>query len=160
LACFRFSDCAKKLESTNGASAAVISKAPELSEQEVIRLVRDYVERMDERFRKNPSADPPHSELEKKEGLINAAIEAQVLRDRDDPRAEQMLYLTGKDILKAAGHPVEPNTLGAQFTELVRHALIELSRRDASRLQDDHGRGFFDNLFDNELHCKMFCQRN
>lgn len=141
----RFADCAKKIGAADNSPVAKVIPLP--SDTEVALLVRTYVDEMDQRLRKSLAADPPMSELQKRDMGVDAELSAQILRDRDDPRAEQMVYTTGKDILKSAGYPLDPTTVGAGFLELVRRALLELSARDVSRLQDDHRHAFFDQLF-------------
>jgi hypothetical protein len=142
----RFDDCSKSLAAPGSTSST--SQAPPLSEDEVIRLVHDYVERMDERSRKRLTADPPHSEPQKTDMKIDVEVGAQILRDRDDPRAQQWIYSTGKEILLGAGKAIDDGSFSAGFAELVRRALLELDARYLSRLRDDHSRVFFDQLFD------------
>jgi uncharacterized protein DUF6538 len=74
------------------------------SEGDLLRLVREYVERKDEEFRKSFAGHPPESEREKAEMSMEAKLDAQIIRDRDDPQADAWIYSTGKEILQAAGN--------------------------------------------------------
>src|SRR5262249_62056192 len=67
-----------------------------LPEGELLRLVREYVERKDKEFSKGFAEDPPHSEREKAEMRAETGLEIQTLRDRDDPPADEWNYHTGK----------------------------------------------------------------
>jgi hypothetical protein len=79
----------------------------------------------------------------------NAEFEAQTLRASDDPQARQWIYHAGQELLKPAGRTFDdPDMPGEALAELVRRALLELSRRRLARLSDDHSRTFFDQLFD------------
>src|SRR5579862_4087153 len=79
---------------------------------------------------------------------IEAEFEAQTLQARDDLHHE-WIYLAGTEALKAAGKSFnDPDVPGETLAELVRRGLLELNRRYRARLADDHGRSFFDQLFD------------
>ena len=120
----------------------------QLSEGDLLRLVREYVERKDEEFRKSFAGHPPESEREKAEMSMEAKLDAQIIRDRDDPQADQWVYSTGKEILQAAGKSIDDPALPhAAFAEWVRRGLLELDKRSLARLADDHGHAFFDQLF-------------
>ena len=126
----------------NGTKIAV--NGPSWSERELAELVRDYVERLDERFRVRLLNDPPESEEQKEEMRVEAQFESQIIRDRNHPDGHRSVYLAGKEIL---GSAVDDATLPQEFWELVRRALLELSRRSLAQLDDDHQRAFFDQLF-------------
>ena len=80
---------------------------------------------------------------------IEAEVESQILTSRDHPQAQQWIYVTGQEALKAAGRSFEDSEIpGEALAELVRRALLELTRRRHARLADDHSRSFFDQLFD------------
>ena len=125
----------------NGTKIAV--NGPSWSERELAELVRDYVERLDERFRVRLLNDPPESEEQKEEMRVEAQFE-RIIRDRNHPDGHRSVYLAGKEIL---GSFVDDPTLPQEFWELVRRALLELSRRSLAQLDDDHQRAFFDQLF-------------
>ena len=121
----------------------------ELSEGKLLRLVREYVEHKDKEFRKSFAGDPPQSEREKAEMRMEAGLDAQTLRDRDDPQADEWIYHTGKEILQRAGKSIDDPALPrAAFAEWIRRGLLELDNRTLARLADDHRHAFFDQLFE------------
>ncbi len=128
--------------------AAVVARSP-LSDREVIRLVQDYVEQTDARDRDHLIADPPESEEQKAEMKMDVEISRQILRNRDDPRADEFIYSTVQQILRRAGIPPPDGGVhnGAAFVELVRRGLLELDQRKLARLDDDHRHTFFDQQF-------------
>lgn len=85
------------------------------SDGDLLRLVREYVERKDEEFRKRFDSHPPESEREKAEMSMESKLDAQIIRDRDDPQADQWIYSTGKEILQAAGKSI------ARRSSLIAH---------------------------------------
>jgi hypothetical protein len=119
-------------------------KSPPPSERDLVQLVRDYVERMDKRF----ASHPPETEEQRKELWMEAQIQSQFLRKLEDRRADQEIYLAGKDILEAAGQDIDDPALPhSAFAELVRRGLLELEKRSLARLTDNHRHAFFDQLF-------------
>ena len=79
---------------------------------------------------------------------IEAEVESQILQSRDNPQAQQWIYLAGQEALKPAGRSFEdPAIPGEALAELIRRALLELTRRRHARLADDHSCSFFDQLF-------------
>jgi hypothetical protein len=128
---------------TGSNSAQAVTKSAALFEREVVELVRDYVERMDERFRGRLADDPPESEQVKAEMQIDKELDIQILRNRDDLQADMWVSKTGQEILQWSIHDPVPQA----FWEIVRRALLELDRRSLARLQDDHQTAFFDHLF-------------
>jgi hypothetical protein len=126
-----------------------VPPSPPVSESDLVQLVRDYVERQDERARKRHASCAPVTTGERSEMTTNAEFEAQTLRASDDPQAQQWIYHAGQELLKPAGRTFDdPDMPGEALAELVRRALLELSRRRLARLSDDHSRTFFDQLFD------------
>jgi integrase len=130
----------------NGTPAAV---APPLSANEVIRLVQEYVERTDRRSHEKFIGDPPESEKQKANVKADIELGQQILRSRDDPRADEIIYQAGQKILQPVGMSVDdPRVPYAEFTENVRRALLELDQRKLARLDDDRRHTFFDHQFD------------
>jgi hypothetical protein len=130
--------------SVNGSPATVSA----LSTAEVIRLVQEYVERTDRRSQEKFIEDPPETEQQKAD--IKADIEQgqQILRNRDDPRADEIVYQAGQKILQPAGLSIDyPGVPYAEFTAFVRRALFELDQRKLARLDDDYRHAFFDRQF-------------
>ena len=140
----QFEAVEKKATSSNGGSdGALAAKSSVLSEREVVKLVREYVERVDGRFRGRLAVDPPESEQVKADMKMETEVDIQALRNRDDPNADMWISKTGQKILEGAGRSIhDPVPQG--FWEIVRRALLELDRRSLARLQDDHRTAFFD----------------
>jgi integrase len=129
----------------NGTPAAVASP---LSANEVIRLVQEYVERTDRRSHEKFIGDPPESEKQKANIKADIELGQQILRSRDDPRADEIIYQAGQKILRPVSMSVDdPRVPYAEFAENVRRALLELDQRKLARLDDDHRHAFFDHQF-------------
>jgi hypothetical protein len=137
----------KAAPSNSGPNGAHQAKTSALSEREVADLVREYVERMDERFRRRLADDPPESEQVKADMKMETEVDIQTLRNRDDLQADMWVSRTGEEILKGAGRSAHDPPVPQTFWEMVRRALLELDRRSLARLQDDHRTAFFDQLF-------------
>jgi integrase len=120
-----------------------------LSENELLQLVRDYVARQDQLARKREVTDYPENPAQRAEMAIEDELESQILQSREHPQTQQWIYLAGQEALKAIGRSFEdPAIPGEALAELVRRALLELTRRRHARFVDDHRRSFFDELFD------------
>jgi hypothetical protein len=129
------------------AQGAGTGAAPGLSNASLTRLVWDYVERMDERFRARVAGDPPENEAQKAAITTDVEIGLQILENRDDPRAEERVDGTSERLLRSSG--LSSDDLGdryAGFAELVRRALLELDRRRCAHFADEHGHACFDRL--------------
>lgn len=143
----RFNAAETELSPASGAPHSKIATSP-LSHPQLLQLVREYVERKDSQARTRFTSNPPDSERERVEMIAEAGLDAQIIRDRDHPQADQWIYMVGKEVLEAAGRPPnDPELPWTAFTELVRRALLELDKRTLARLRDDHERTFFDQLF-------------
>jgi integrase len=137
----------KAAPSQAGINSADATNSSALSEREVVELVRDYVERMDERFRGRLADDPPESEQVKAEMKVDKELDIQILRNRDDLQADRWVSNTGEEILQSTGRSIHDPSIPQAFWEIVRRALLELDRRSLARLEDDHRTAFFDQLF-------------
>jgi uncharacterized protein DUF6538 len=135
----------KHAPTTNTDAATATSP---LSQNEVIRLVQEYVERSDERGHQRFISDPPQSERQKADMKADIEVAQQILSNRHDPRADEAIYDAGKKILQPSGISIDdPRVPYAEFTEYVRRALLELDQRNLARLDDDHQHLFFDQQF-------------
>jgi integrase len=146
----RFETAEKSLGSTdvsvNGNPAAIVST---LSTAEVIRLVQEYIERTDQRSHERFMRDPPESQQQKADIKADIELGQQILRNRDDPRADEIIHHAGQKILQPAGLSIDdPRVPSPVFAEFVRRALLELDQRKLARLDDDHRHAFFDQQFD------------
>lgn len=96
-----------------------------------------------------------HMEVQADRGDLPADPTALTLQARDDLH-HQWIYQAGAEALKAAGKSLgDPDVPGETLAELVRRGLLELNRRYRARLADDHGRSFFDQLFDPDRPAKL-----
>jgi hypothetical protein len=144
----KFAACSS---TSNGGACPTVTSAlgQPLSETELLQLVRYYIARQDQLARKRDVTDYPENPTQRAEMTIEAEAESQILTLRDHPQAQQWIYLAGQDALKPAGRSFDdPAIPGEALAELVRRALLELTRRRTARLADDHSRSFFDQLFD------------
>jgi integrase len=129
-------------------TADVPAEGRPLSRRDVIRLVQEYVERTDERARDRLLRDPPESEEQEADIRADVEMSQQILRNRDDPRADELIYSAGQKILRRAGLSMEDDPIPyAEFAEVVRRALLELDHRQLARLDDDHRPLVFDPQF-------------
>ena len=145
----KFAACSSPANGGDGPAVPTTALAQPLSESDLRQLVRDYVARRDQLARKREVTDYPENPAQRAEMTIEAEVESQILTSRDDPQTQQWIYVTGQEALKAAGRSFEdPDIPGEALAELIRRALLELTRRRRARLAEDHSRSFFDQLFD------------
>jgi integrase len=124
------------------------SNARPPSDESALRLVYDYVQRMDERSRKRHLEDGPATEEERRETRMNVEVDMQHMRSLDDPDAQASIQHIGRKILRSAELPSDdPSALSTPFLDLVRRAVLELQRRTLARLDDNYGSPYFDELF-------------
>jgi hypothetical protein len=100
----RFEDLEKKAApgSKSSNSKATVKSSP-LSEGDLLQLFREYVERTDAEFAKRLANNPPESKRERAEMSQDWGLDAQIIRDRDDPQADQLIYHAGNEILQTVG---------------------------------------------------------
>jgi hypothetical protein len=92
--------------------------------------------------------DPPENEEQKAEIKTDVEISRQILRNRDDPRSDELVFSTGQKILHRVGLSIDDERVQyAAFAEFVRRGLLELDQRKLARLDDDHRNSFFDQQF-------------
>jgi integrase len=115
-----------------------------VSRHEALRLVQQFVARMDENDEQDILANPPADECERSEMWENIGIGLTILKDRDDPRADELVDHAILQLTANEG-PVASANIG--FAEIVRRGLLELHRRQLARLEDNHGGLVFDNAF-------------
>ncbi|MBR1149853.1 site-specific integrase [Bradyrhizobium sp. JYMT SZCCT0428] len=123
-----------------------------LTEREAVQHVQEYVRQMDARSRRQLTEDPPGSGSDQQKIEADVGYGLSILKNRDDPRADEWVYAAMTRILADAGRPVDEASLPhAALAELARRGLLELQQRRLARISDDHGRLFFDHLFDPNL---------
>jgi integrase len=145
----KFAACSSPADGGDGPAVQTSALVQPLSKTELTQLVRDYVERQDQLARKQEITDYPENPAQTAEMTIEDRVAIQILTSRDDPQTQQWIYVTGQEALKAAGRSFDdPEIPGEALAELIRRALLELTRRRGARLAEDHSRSFFDQLFD------------
>src|ERR1035437_3676448 len=123
-----------------------------LTEREAVQHVQEYVRQMDARSQRQLTEDPPGSGTECQEIEADVGYGLSILKNRDDPRADEWVYEAMQRILADAGRSADDASLPhAALAELARRGLLELQQRKLARIGDDHGRPFFDQLFDPHL---------
>jgi hypothetical protein len=121
-----------------------------LTEAEAVERVRAYVEREDERRRKDAlTADPLDSE-ERIEWEKELQTELSIARGRArDYDLDEYISWEWERIFPRKDVAVDEHTFpAAAVFDLVKRAAIELARRALAREHDDHRHSHFDRLFD------------
>ncbi|SDA28626.1 hypothetical protein SAMN02799622_04347 [Methylobacterium sp. UNC378MF] len=138
-----------KASSTVGDYPGVGLNRRALTEAGALRLVRDYVERLDKRFQDRQLADGPESEAQRAQIVADIEYGAQMLRDLDDPRGAERVFAAEKKLTSETGAEPGPGGITeVAFAELVRRGLLEVDYRKLARLADDYSRRSLDPLFD------------
>ncbi len=147
----RFED-AEKVQAVKNGAGSQSAPPPEtnaLTERKIISLVRDFVEREDAHDQQRLLSDPPTSEEERKYIKTDTEYALQIIKNRDDPRADELIYAAGSKILQSLGRSIDDEDIPyAVFAEWVRRGLLELEKRSLGRITDDHQRSFLDQAFD------------
>lgn len=118
----------------------------ELSLDELLDYVRLEVSSRDARSAKLLITEPPCDAMEKRDMLIDAEIEREILTDLDDPIGDQTVRGFVSKLLAQVGLEV-PEHLEPEMREVGRRALIELNRRKLDRYADRFDRPYYDPLF-------------
>jgi hypothetical protein len=133
--------------SDQAAPAPVGSVQP--SDDEIIRLVQEYVTVADKRAQRCLALDPPGSTAQREQITDDIEIGVGILKNPDDPRGHQWVDQVGSSIIKNAGTVIDGVAmLDAVFAGFVRRGLLELQKRKLSTLDNDHEHLFFDPVFD------------
>jgi hypothetical protein len=119
-----------------------------LTREEAIRLVQDYVARIDveraERFAKHG----PVTADDRREMKIDVGMSEQYLRDPEHPEYHMGISFGIQRILDGTDYSSEKFEADVpDFVEIVRRGLLELERRALARLRDDFSTLSFDHLF-------------
>lgn len=119
-----------------------------LSEAEALQLVLHYVFETDRKFRADEAiaAKPTPEQLE--DWGVELETELQSLENTADPQGDVMVGTEGAALLSAQGVHLEGlSSERAVFMELMRRALIELTRRSLARHRNDFSTDHYDHLF-------------
>ena len=120
-----------------------------LTETHALRIVREYVECRDRRFRDSQHTDGPESVEQRTEIEQDIEYEIQILRDPKDPNGAEYVCSTHRKLTSEVGARPGPGGITeAAFDELVRRGLLEVDYRKLARLADDYSRRSFDPIFD------------
>lgn len=127
------------------------SDAVTLSPAEMWALVRGYVERKDGDFRKWYVDEAPTQE-QRGEMIMEDEMAISELSSPDDPPYHEWINDVERKVLGDAGLQLDsiPEKARPQFAEIVRRALLELTRRQLAIYADRFDKAFFDGAFDPE----------
>jgi Domain of unknown function (DUF6538) len=148
----------KKFEETEAALRGPLTQTEQppptqlrvLTEAEAIERVRAYVEKTDERRRKDALTADPVEPHERNEWLKELELELAIARDRA-PQYDHHAHIHShwKEVFRDGDAAIDETMFPAPaIFDLVKHAAIELERRALARAHDDHRHAFFDRLFD------------
>ena len=131
--------------------AADAKTLPLMTEVLAVSLVRAYVEERDAEWAKRLANDPPASEDERHEMLKEAFEDRGFLSEADNPEGHRAIWYAHQKITDGSAYQFNNKTFGnSEFVELIRRALLELSRREVARLKHDFSKSSFDHLFDSQ----------
>lgn len=114
----------------------------------LIEYVRKHVREVDRQKAEAFVADPPADKTELYEMWVDADMERDTLSNPEDPNRDNWIDFTKRRVLTLAGATIHDPMIDAQFAEIVRRGLLEISRRRLDRYEDRHDRRYFDKLFD------------
>jgi len=106
-AAHRFEAAGGKSSSSKFGKTATGTKPQALSQAELHRLVCEYVEQSDDRWKSRLIEHPPQSRDEQRELMDEADYDLCLIRNRDDPGADQAIYASGKKILQNAQRSID-----------------------------------------------------
>ena len=110
--------------------------------------VRETVEAMDRKSAERLALAPPTDKDKLADMVQDAEIELGILTDPGDPRQDEIVSLVTDRIAYANGADLTDTEIVAQFAEVVRRGLVEVTRRRHGRLTDANGKAFHDAMFD------------
>lgn len=113
----------------------------------LIEYLQEAVEIEDAASKKRLLSDPPRDNDELHDLRMDAELDLQVLSNPADDRRCQQVFSFAKKMLDRVGADAPVGDEADLFSDLVRRALLELSRRRLSRYQDRFDREWFDALF-------------
>ncbi len=114
----------------------------------LIDYVRKHVSEVDKEKAETFAVDPPANQSERHELWVDADMQRDALTNPEDPNRATWVDFTKRRVLAQAGATIVDPTVEAQFAEIVRRGLLEITRRRLDRYEDRHDRPFFDMLFD------------
>jgi integrase len=110
--------------------------------------VRETVAEMDRKASERLALAPPADKQKLADLVEDAEIKLGILTDPGDPRQDELVSRATDHIADAHGAELTDAALVAQFAEIVRRGLVEVTRRQIGRLTNENGRAFHDAAFD------------
>ncbi|MCC2601611.1 DUF6538 domain-containing protein [Sphingopyxis yananensis] len=110
--------------------------------------VRETVEEMDRKASERLALAPPVDKQKLADMVQDAEIQLGILTDPGDPRQDELVSRATDRIAHANGADLTDDALVAQFAEVVRRGLVEVTRRHIGRLTNTNGSAFHDAAFD------------
>ncbi len=110
--------------------------------------VRETVEEMDRKASERLALVPPADKQKLADMVQDAEIQLGILIDPGDPRQDEVVSRATDRIAHAHGADLTDAALVAQFAEIVRRGLVEVTRRHIGRLTNENGTAFHDAAFD------------
>ena len=116
------------------------------STDKALRLIANYIDRSERSFGEVLAKEGPGDAETQKDMQVELETKLRILRNPDDADAAEMISRTADRVLLRLGQS-QSGVIDDQVYEIVRRALLELSRRKLARLRDDYGRSYFDEMF-------------
>lgn len=110
--------------------------------------VRETVAEMDRKASERLALVPPTDKKKLADMVQDAEIQLGILTDPGDPRQDEVVSRATDRIAHAHGADLTDAALVAQFAEIVRRGLVEVTRRHIGRLTNENGTAFHDAAFD------------
>jgi len=110
--------------------------------------VRDTVEEMDRKASERLALSPPADKRQLADMVEDAQVQLGILTDPGDPRQDEFVASVTDRIAHAHETDLTDDALVAQFAEVVRRGLVEVTRRHIGRLTNANGSAFHDAAFD------------
>jgi integrase len=110
--------------------------------------VRETVEEMDRKASERLALSPPTDRRKLADMVQDAEIQLGILTDPGDPRQDEIVSRATDRIAQIHEADLTDAALVAQFAEIVRRGLVEVTRRHIGRLTNENGTAFHDAAFD------------
>jgi len=110
--------------------------------------VRETVEEMDRKTSERLALSPPTDKQQLSDMVQDAQYQLGILTDPADPRQDEFVASVTERIAHAHGAELSDAALVAQFAEIVRRGLVEVTRRHIGRLTNENGTAYYDAAFD------------
>lgn len=110
--------------------------------------VRETVETMDRKSSERLALSPPADKRQLADMVEDAQVQLGILTNPGDPRQDEFVASVTDRIAHAQGADMTDAALVAQFAEIVRRGLVEVTRRHIGRLTNSNGSTFHDATFD------------